>query len=472
MSTIVKTVILVILAAVINTVAAPQPPVDAAALEKWKDDRFGLFIHWGLFSQTAGYWNGHRAKSSGHIMLYEKIPVKVWGELAADFNPVKFNADEWVLAAKNAGMKYLVYTTKHHDGLAMYHSPSSTYDIEDKSPFGRDPLKELADACHRHDIGLGLYYSLGRDWQDPDVPTDWPEKAGRSNTWDYPDEDAKVFNKYFERKVKPQLTELLTQYGKVDIIWFDTPEKISPEESAELRELILSYQPECIINSRIGNGMGDYYVREQKILKTIPDYAWESCITMARHWNYDRDEDSTYKSPELLVHQLLEITSKGGNYLLNVGPTAEGEFTQNALDRLKLIGDWMKINSEGIYATRPWKTDCEALTAESIDRKYGDASVAENMKDAVNDATSKVIPPEVRFTQKENNLYAFICRWDRNAVFIRSLGKNNISIKDVSLLGYDGDLKWEQSDEGLSIRIPEWTAVDGIPIKGLKVTLK
>lgn len=331
----------------------PNPPLtdDAAAIKEWQDMRFGQFIHWGLYSLTAGYWEGKRAKSSGHIMLYEQIPVKEWGELAKDFNPVKFNADAWILASKNAGMKYFIITTKHHDGLAMYDSPSSDYDIIDKSPFKRDPMKELADACHKYGIKLGFYYSLGRDWADPDVAAVNPN---RSNTWDYPDEGSKVFSRYFERKLKPQVTELLTQYGKVDIMWFDTPEnKMSYKECLELRNLIKFLQPGCIINDRIGHGAGDYITREQEIGEAQVDKPWESCVTMAKHWNYDKDEAASYKSEELLVHQLIEIVSKGGNYLLNIGPTAEGEYPKEALLRLERIGEWMKIMVKEYTAADP-----------------------------------------------------------------------------------------------------------------------
>lgn len=160
-------------------------------LHWFKDAKFGLFIHWGLYSQTAGEWKGHPTEGGEHFMLYERIPLKEYATIAKDFNPVKFDAKKWVRAAKHAGMKYLVYTTKHHDGFAMYNSACSDYNIVKCTPFAKDPLKELAEACKKEGIKLGLYYSLGRDWEDPDVPTNWPVKAGRSNTWDYPDEDSK-----------------------------------------------------------------------------------------------------------------------------------------------------------------------------------------------------------------------------------------------------------------------------------------
>lgn len=189
----------------------------------WKNAKFGMFMHWGLYSQTAGYWEGRKAKGYKHFMLYERIPLKTYAKITDDFNPVNYNAERWVLSAKKAGMNYLVITAKHHDGFAMFDSPSSDYNIKKRTPYGKDPMIELANACHKYNVKLGFYYSLGCDWQDPDVPTDWPTKVGRSNIWDYPDEAVKIFNLYFKRKVKPQVKELLTQYGKVDILWFDIP---------------------------------------------------------------------------------------------------------------------------------------------------------------------------------------------------------------------------------------------------------
>lgn len=206
---------------------------------KWfTDAKFGMFIHWGLYSQTAGDWKGHPTKGGEHFMLYERIPVKEYALIANDFNPTEFNARKWVKTAKEAGMKYIVITSKHHDGFAMYHSACSDYNIVTRTPFARDPMKELADECRKQGLKFGFYYSLGRDWEDPDVPTNWPTKAGRSNTWDFPDEDNKNLQAYIDRKVLPQLTELLTNYGEIAMMWFDTPEMVTKEQSRSIRRLI------------------------------------------------------------------------------------------------------------------------------------------------------------------------------------------------------------------------------------------
>ena len=462
-----KIILLVVCVVSLNLkIQAQTASVDK--MQWWNDAKFGMFIHWGLFSQTAGYWNGHKAKGSEHFMLYERILLKDYAKIANDFNPVKFDAEKWVLTAKKAGQKYIVITSKHHDGFAMFDSPSSNYNIKVRTPYAKDPMKELADACHKYGIKFGFYYSLGRDWEDPDVPTNWPKKGGRSNLVDYPIEDAKVFNKYFERKVKPQITELLTQYGVIDIIWFDTPELISPAESKELLSLINKIQPKCIVNSRIGNKLGDYEVLEQEIVKGKKTALWESCITMSKNWGYIK-YDSVYKSPELLVRQMLEIVSKGGNFLLNIGPTALGEITQPALDRFDIIGKWMAKNSEGIYGTRIWKVDGEILENAPVATEKGKKEVENTMKDAENDATSKIIIPEVRFTSKGNDLYAYVCSFKGKKVLIKTLSAvANLPIKSISLIGSGNIVKWKQTNEGLIIDMPT-PAINEVPIVGFRI---
>ncbi|WP_165876148.1 alpha-L-fucosidase [Mariniflexile fucanivorans] len=443
-------------------------------MDWWKDAKFGMFMHWGLYSQTAGYWDGHIAKGNEHFMIHEKISLADYGKIANDFNPINFNAEKWVLTAKEAGMKYIVITSKHHDGFAMFDSPSSDYNIVKRTPYSKDPMKELVATCHKHNMKFGFYYSLGRDWEDPDVPTDWPTKGGRSNLVDYPDEDIKVFHKYFERKVKPQVEELLTQYGKIDIMWFDTPHDISVAESQELRDLILKLQPDCIINSRIGNELGDYKVTEQEIVKGLEKKPWEACITMGKNWGYI-EYDTIYKSSELMTRQLLEIVSKGGNLLLNNGPTAKGEITDLAKERLAKIGIWMNKNSEGIYGSSPWKIQSELLSkAKKVDvvQIKDDKNTLKNtLKDTENDATSKEIIPEVQFTLKNNNIYAYVCSYHEKQVLIKSLStENGLKIKSVIQLDHSQKTKWKQTKEGLEIEMPSYVENE-IPISGFRIEL-
>lgn len=433
----------------------------------WTQDRFGMFLHWGLYSQTAGDWKGKPTKGGEHFMLYERIPVKEYAKIADEFNPTKFDAEQWVKMAKEAGMKYIVITAKHHDGFAMYDSPSSDYNIVKKTPFKKDPMKDLAAACKKHGLKLCFYYSLGRDWQDPDVPTNWPVKAGRSNTWDYPDEDAKVLSRYFERKVKPQIRELLTQYGPIGVLWFDTPELISRAQSIELKNLIHELQPECIVNSRIGNGQGDFSVSEQEIAGKASFKPWESCVTISSNWGYNR-HDAAWKSPELLVRQLIEVVSKGGNYLLNIGPMGNGLFPEESNKRLREVGKWMKVNKEAIYGTQPWTVQGETSSeAPSLKTENNEKA---GMKDAVNDATSKETNPEIRFMLKGEVLYVAACSWKDSKVSVKALKAGGYQVKAVSLLGSPARIKWKQEKDALELVLPDKKSGD-IPVYVFKVIL-
>ena len=432
------------------------------------DGKFGLFLHWGLYSQTAGDWNGHPTKGGEHFMLYERIPVKTYAKIADQFNPTGFDADHWAQMAHDAGMKYLVITAKHHDGFAMYNSVVSDYNIVKRSPWAKDPMKELAVACKKYGLKLCFYYSLGRDWENPDVPTNWPVKAGRSNTWDYPDEDAKDLNKYVENKVKPQLRELLTQYGPIGIIWFDTPELITQKQSQEIKDLIHSIQPGCIINSRIGNGLGDYAVVEQSLVSTARKN-WEACITMSENWGYNR-HDTKWKSPELLVRNLIEVVSKGGNLLLNVGPKGDGTWPVESQENLHAIGSWMKANGEAIYGTTVWSGVKQALHTLPSDNKATEKDKA-SMKDAVNDATSKEIVSDYRFTQKGKSVYLFVRSPSTATIDIPELAKSSLDIKSLALLGSSSKVKWTQGRDVLQLSLP--TVKDPeIPIYVYKIETK
>jgi alpha-L-fucosidase len=331
------------------------PEKIAARLAWWSEARFGMFIHWGLYSQWGCHYPGADGRlldgKTEHMMRHLRLPLALYSTIAGVFNPVKFDADEWVRIAKAAGMKYIVITSKHHDGFAMWDSAASDYNIVKRTPWGRDPIRELADACRRGGLRFGVYYSLGRDWEDRDVPTSVkPDGNRRSNDWDWPDETTKDFTRYYERKVKPQVRELLTRYGPIDLLWFDTPEKIKPEQSVELMRLIHELQPGCIVNQRVGNRHGDYRVAEQEIPAGGWADAWETCMTLNRHWGYYRgDED--FKPVETVVRHLIDIASKGGNFLLNVGPTGEGVIPAGSVGRLRDTGTWLARNGEAIYGT-------------------------------------------------------------------------------------------------------------------------
>lgn len=322
-----------------------SPEVVAKRLQWWSDARFGMFIHWGLYAQDGCFWNGQDGRSE-HMMRNLQIPIAEYEKIAHEFNPIKFNADEWAQIAKNAGMKYMVITSKHHDGFAMFNSPSNNYNIVEQTPWKRDPVQELADACKKQGIRFGVYYSLGRDWHHPQCNS---VDGWRSNVWDFPDEAKKDYSIYFNEKVKPQITELITQYHPA-IIWFDTPELITKAQSIELLALIHKLDPDCIVNQRVGNKLGDYAVREQKIPKGGEPQPWETCMTMNGAWGYHKT-DENWKSPDSLIHSMIDIASKGGNFLLNVGPTGEGIIPAPSVERLSEMGAWLQQNGEAVYGT-------------------------------------------------------------------------------------------------------------------------
>jgi alpha-L-fucosidase len=276
-------------------------------------------------------------------MLRARIPVREYERLAGEFNPTRFDAARWVGLARRAGQKYLVITSKHHDGFCLFHSALTAYNVVDATPFRRDPLRELADECARQGIKLGFYYSQTQDWHHPD---------GDGNDWDY-DESRKDFDGYVERYVKPQVRELLTSYGPICLIWFDTPKRITPEQSRSLVDFVHELQPDCLVNGRIGNALGDYAeARDNAFPDTLVDADWETPATINDTWGFKRD-DHNWKSPESLIRKLVDVASKGGNYLLNVGPTAEGVVPQPSVDRLLTVGAWLERNGASVYGTRP-----------------------------------------------------------------------------------------------------------------------
>ncbi len=314
-------------------------------MQWWRNARFGMFIHWGVYSVPAGVWKGEQSKHIGEwLMLDYKIPVAEYAALTQQFNPVKFNARQWVRLAKDAGMKYIVITAKHHDGFAMFHSSASPYNIYDATPFKRDPLKELAHECNSAGIRLGFYYSQAQDWHHPGGA------AAKGGHWD-PAQDGST-DDYIDKIAVPQVKELLSNYGRVSVFWWDTPVGMTPGRAKKFLPL-LKLQPDIVTNNRLDKDKvtGDFSTPEQKIPETgIPGKDWETCMTMNGTWGY-KSFDNKWKSTETILRNLIDIASKGGNYLLNVGPTSEGLIPEPSVDRLKEVGKWMKVNSEAIYGT-------------------------------------------------------------------------------------------------------------------------
>jgi alpha-L-fucosidase len=321
------------------------PPATQKALGWWREARYGLFIHWGLYSILAGEWKGWRTANIGEWIMFDgKIPVTEYEKLAGQLNPVRFDAREWVRLATDAGMKYLTITAKHHDGFAMYKSRCSRYNIVDATPYGRDPLADLAQACRDAGIKLCFYYSQVQDWHERDAV---------GNTWDWPDEKGKDYGRYMEAKCKPQVRELLTQYGDIGMIWFDTPLNVELKYSQELYKLVKQIQPSCLVNGRIGNQCGDYISTGDNLIPSLPlDRDWEIPATLNDTWAY-KSFDHNWKSAEKIARLLVTINGRGGNYLLNIGPTAEGVVPEPSVQILRDVGRWVTANGEAIYGTRP-----------------------------------------------------------------------------------------------------------------------
>jgi alpha-L-fucosidase len=327
-----------------------------ARMEWWREARFGMFIHWGLYAIPAGEWGGKTGYGEW-IRTSAEIPLEVYDSFPKHFNPVKFNADEWVRMAKNAGMKYIVITSKHHDGFCMFDSQQTDFDIMN-TPYGKDVMKDLSTACKKYGLKFCFYHSI-MDWHHPDyLPRRLWETTRSTEGADY--------DRYVAY-MKAQLKELLTNYGDIGVLWFDGEWETTWNEKygKEIYAYCRSLQPNIIINNRVGAGRmdmegatkegmfgGDFGTPEQQIpAKGLPGTYWETCMTMNDHWGYN-SHDKDFKSTKEIIRMLCDIASKGGNYLLNVGPTAEGTFPQESIDRLAQIGRWMDVNSEAIYGTQ------------------------------------------------------------------------------------------------------------------------
>lgn len=326
----------------------------------WREARFGMFIHWGLYAIPAGEWKGKKIPGIGEwIMERADIPVSEYEKLAQQFNPIKFNADEWVRIAKNAGMKYIVITSKHHDGFCLWDSKYTDYDVVDATPFKRDVLQELAEACRRNGVRLCFYHSI-MDWHHPDAQATFGPNYNDTSL------SNPNFDRYVEYYMKPQLKELVENYGPLGILWFDGEwvKDWSRGMGWHTYDYVRGLQPDIIINNRVGKGRrgmqgmskgdefaGDFGTPEQEIPPTgLPGADWETCMTMNNTWGY-KSYDHNWKSTEDLLHKLADIASKGGNFLLNVGPTAEGLIPQPSVERLQAIGEWMKVNGQSIHGT-------------------------------------------------------------------------------------------------------------------------
>jgi alpha-L-fucosidase len=338
------------------------PAQKDARMQWWREARFGMFIHWGLYSIPAGTWDGKQIPGIGEwIMNNASIPVADYKALASQFNPTSFSAHDIVALAKSAGMKYIVITAKHHDGFAMFDSKTNSFNIVAATPFKRDPLRELAEECSKQGMKLGFYYSQDQDWTAPGASAIMRDHHDPvTHHWDKAQDGD--FDTYLHTKSIPQIKELLTNYAEFPVVvWFDTPTpNMTPERAAEIVAL-LNRHPNLIWNNRLGGTYkGDTETPEQYIpAQGYPGRDWEACMTMNDTWGY-KSYDMNFKSTETLLRNLIDIASKGGNYLLNIGPDSKGVVPAPEVERLHQIGQWLSVNGEAIYNTKPTLFGAEA----------------------------------------------------------------------------------------------------------------
>lgn len=428
---------LVIVGTLLSSLAHAETPAERdARMAWWRDARFGMFIHWGLYAIPAGEWQGKEIGGIGEwIMNSADIPVAEYEKLAPQFNPTAYNPEAWAKAAADAGIKYLVITSKHHDGFCLFDTDATDWDVVNATPYGKDLLKPLAEACRANGIKFCVYYSI----------MDWHHQAQGRGPENYnPTTINEGRREEYKNYMKQHLAELLKSVDP-EVLWFDGewPDWWREEDGREIYAYLLEQKPSLIVNNRIGKGRdgmaglskdgqytGDFGTPEQEIpAQGLPGVDWESCMTMNDTWGFKKN-DHNWKSPETLIRNLVDIASKGGNYLLNVGPTAEGRIPDESLKRLATIGKWMDTNGESIYGT----------TASPFEKL-----------------------PWGRATQRavgaEGDIYLHVFDWPADGKLQVPAVKG--SVTSAKLLAGGESLKFAQSADGLTIELPS-TAPDAI----------
>ncbi|SFS13429.1 alpha-L-fucosidase [Granulicella pectinivorans] len=418
------------------------PAQKDARLAWFREARFGMFIHWGLYSIPAGTWDGKQVPGIGEwIMNNASIPVADYKALAPQFNPTGFSAHDIVALAKAAGMKYIVITAKHHDGFAMFDSRVDPFNIVTGTPFHRDPLKELAEECRKQGVKLGFYYSQDQDWTAPGgAALKTGDHQPPTYHWDKAQDGD--YATYLRTKAIPQLKELLSNYGDYPvIIWFDTPTKdMTPELASEVVALLNKY-PKLIWNNRLGGTYkGDTETPEQYIpAQGYPGRDWESCMTMNDTWGY-KSFDTNFKSTETILRNLIDIASKGGNYLLNIGPDSHGIVPAPEVERLHQVGKWLDVNGEAIYGT--------------TNTTFGPEAGAFSTTEKDNKGNPKFVSTwDWRSTTKAHKIYLEIFKWPSGSFHLDKLTRH---VTKAYLLADKSrkPLKLTQGSGTLDIQLP------------------
>lgn len=396
----------------------------------FRDAKFGLFIHWGLYSKLAGEWDAKRYYGSGEWIMHQaKIPAPEYAKVAQKFNPIKFDAEKWSQLAKDAGIKYMVITAKHHEGFSMFDSKVTDFDIVDASPYKKDPMKALALANTKRGIPFGFYYSQFQDWH---------ETNGGGNSWDF-DESKKDYKQYYKDKAVPQLKELLTNYGPLGLIWFDTPGGMTKNETQKFVEELRRLQPKTLFSSRVGQGQGDYRDFGDSEVPSVPiKEPWEAIFTHNDSWGFIK-HDMNFKTSAEIIRLLANVASKGGNLMLNIGPDGDGNIPAYSEKFLRETGNWLQHNGESIYAStyglipaQPW-----GVSTSKAGKQY--------LHVLTRPFNGKLFVPN--FEAKITKVYSLIGReklnWQKeaNGVLIDLPQFRKDVADEVFVLEYSGDLK-------------------------------
>lgn len=380
------------------------------------EGNYGLFIHWGLFSNLGGVWEDKTYYGIGEWLMSKRvanIPPKEYMETAKTFNPDQFNAKKIAQLAKDAGMKYIIITSKHHEGFAMFDSKVSDFNIVKATPFGRDPMHELSAACKELGLGFGFYYSHNQDWTAPGG-TRGPKVDDKGNKVDFKD--------YFYNKCKPQVKEICTNYGQIDFVWFDTPGDMPKKYVVELANMVRELQPKAMMCSRVGYGMGDYAsIGDMEVPTRNVEGLWETCDTNNDSWSYAW-YDNNFKSPKIILGRVIETVARGGSYLFNIGPDSNGAIPNIGVEFLEESGNWIKKYPQVVYAAgpSPWGY---ALS-------WGDV------------------------TTKDKSLFLSVGKWPTDGkLFLPGL---NSKVKKISLLegSKRSKLKFHKENDWLVIEVP------------------
>lgn len=422
----------------------------------WRDAKFGMFIHWGPYSMYGGVYNGFNQQRGGAewIMNRCKIPVMEYRAKASTFNPVNWNAEEVVKLAKETGMKYMVFTTKHHDGFAMFQSNASNFNMVDYTPFKRDVIDEFVKACRKYDMKFGFYYSQSQDWCNSGGATarkqmheGWPNPdslrineftSANRGAWDCLQTD-NTFDEYFHRVALPQVKELLERYSDVSVIWWDTPMSITDEQASRLQAELAKY-PQVITNDRLKrpNFAGDFKTPEGLIPKAedIVGVDWETCMNIGSSWGF-KSRENKWKSPYELIKNLTSIAARGGNYLLNIGPTPLGDVPDEAKTRLHEMGKWMQVYGEAIYGTQ--RSLIYPAWGECTRKDVGNKTV----------------------------LYLCVSEWPKDGKLIFDA---NYKVKKATLLHDNSTLKVDKKNRQIVIQVPQQAPNEYVSV--IKLELK